>query len=167
MSWELFHWQAVFGTWDAFEWKVLLPIILFGLHGYGATWMAIAALFHPYEAWFFPFTKIQVPMTPGIFPKRRAKLAQAVASTVTDTLLTPSDIKAKVEALLTERNIYLSIDLFIESVLTEFRDTTKLHRLASDIAELSPTMLNHLVVSIIHSVEAGKDQQSVKKYSTM
>ncbi len=121
--------------------------------------MAVKMLFHPYEPKFFWFTKIQIPMTPGIFPKRRAKLAQAIASMVTDTLLTPSDIKAKVESLLIEQNIYLAIDLFIESVLIEFRDTTKLHRLASDIAELSPTMLNHLVASIIHSVETGKDHR--------
>jgi uncharacterized membrane protein YheB (UPF0754 family) len=78
---------------------------------------------------------------------------------VTDTLLTPSDIKAKAETLLTENNIFLSVDLFVESVLLEFRDTTKLHRLASDIAELSPTLLYHLVGSIIESVEKGSDKR--------
>lgn len=159
MSWEIFHWQSLFASWDSFGLKVLLPPVLYGIHGYGATWMAVAALFHPYEAKFIPYTKIQIPLTPGIFPKNQAKLAQAVAATVTDTLLTPEDIKAKAETLLTENNIYLSVDLFVESVLTEFRDTTKLHRLASDIAELSPTLLHHLLASIIDSVEQGKDRR--------
>lgn len=119
--------------------------------------MAVAMLFHPYDAYFVPGTKIQIPLTPGIFPKRRAKLAQAVASTVTETLLTPSDIKQQVETLLTEDNIHLTIGLLLDSVLTEFRDTTKLHRLASDIAELSPTLLEHFVRSSIESLEQGKD----------
>jgi uncharacterized membrane protein YheB (UPF0754 family) len=159
MSWEFFHWQALFASQETIFWKVLLPPILYGIHGYGATWFAVAALFRPYEPKFIPFTNIQIPLTPGIFPKRRSKLAQAVAGTITDTLLTPSDIKARAETLLTENNIYLSVDLFVESVLLEFRDTTKLHRLASDIAELSPTLLAHLIESIIDSVEHGKDKR--------
>src|SRR6516165_5307524 len=159
MSWEIFHWHSLIASPESVFWKILVPPILFALHGYGATWMAVAALFRPYEAKFIPYTGVQLPLTPGIFPKRRAKLAQAVAATVTDTLLTPSDIKAKAETLLTESNIYLSVDLFVESVLTEFRDTTKLHRLASDIAELSPTLLHHLLTSTIDSVERGKDKR--------
>lgn len=153
------HFEALFADSNAIFWKVLVPPILFGLHGFGATWMAVWCLFHPYEAKFIPGTKIQLPLTPGIFPKRRSKLASAVASTVTDTLLTTADIKTKVEGLLTEGNIYLSVDLFIESVLTEFRDTTKLHRLASDLAELSPTILHHLLDSTIEGIKAGKDRR--------
>jgi len=136
--------------------KFVFPPVFYGIHGWIATRMAVAALFRPYEAWFIPGTEIQLPLTPGIFPKRQHKLAQAVAATVTDTLLTPADIKEKAEALVTEENIYKSIDLFIESVLTEFRDTTKLHRLASDIAELSPTFLEHWVESTIDGLEQGK-----------
>lgn len=152
-----FHWAALFQSNESIIWKVVVPPILYFIHGYGATWMAVAALFRPYDAYFIPFTKIQVPCTPGIFPKRRAKLAQAVASTVTDTLLTPTDIKEQVEQLLTEDNIRLTIGALVDSVLTEFRDTTKLHRLASDIAELSPTLLEHFVRSSIESLEQGKD----------
>ncbi|HNG19307.1 MAG TPA: DUF445 family protein [Candidatus Obscuribacter sp.] len=152
-----FHWAALFQSQEAIIWKVIVPPILYFAHGYLATWMAVAALFRPYDAYFVPFTKIQLPLTPGIFPKRRAKLAQTVAGTITDTLLTPQDIKGQVEHLLTEDNIRLTIGLLVDSVLKEFRDTTKLHRLASDIAELSPTLLEHFVASSIESLEAGKD----------
>jgi len=153
------HFDSLFASPNSIFWKVLVPPVLFGAHGFAATWMAVWCLFHPYEAKFIPGTRIQLPLTPGIFPKRRSKLAQAVASTVTDTLLTTADIRAKVETLVTEGNIYLSVDLFIESVLTEFRDITKLHRLASDLAELSPTLLHHLLDSTIDSIEAGKDRR--------
>jgi uncharacterized membrane protein YheB (UPF0754 family) len=162
MSWEIVntHWyQALFSSPEKIWWKVVLPPVLYGLHGWLATKMAIWLLFHPYEPWFFPYTKWQLPLTPGIFPKRRSKLAQAVATTVTETLLTPADIKSKAETLLTENNIFLSVDLFVESVLLEFRDTAKLHRLASDIAELSPTLLHHFLKSTIESVQNGKDRR--------
>ena len=126
--------------------KVVAPPFLYFAHGYLATWMAVAALFRPYNAHYIPFTSIQLPLTPGIFPKRRSKLSQAVAATVTDTLLTTKDIKAKVEELLTPENLYRTCDLFVDAVLKEFRDTAKLHRLAQDIAELSPAVLEHFLL---------------------
>jgi len=138
-------------------WKVIFPPFIYCVHGWFATKMAIAALFRPYDPhYLFGY---QLPLTPGIFPKRRSKLAQAVAATVTDTLLTAADIKAQAELLVTEQNIYTSVDLFVDSVLKEFRDTTKLHRLASDLAELSPTLLRNLVESTIDGVEKGKDKK--------
>lgn len=130
------------------------PIIFYTFHGYIATVMAIWLLFHPYEPVFI--FGWQLPMTPGIFPKRRPKLSQAVAGTVTETLLTTADIKAQVENLLTEQNIYLAVDGMVNVLLTEFRDTTKLHRLANEISELSPTFLEHLVVAVIEGVEHGR-----------
>jgi uncharacterized membrane protein YheB (UPF0754 family) len=150
-------WGSLFSSQDAIILKVLVPPFLYFVHGYMATVMAVAALFRPYEAWFIPGTKIQLWFTPGIFPKRRAKLAQAVATTVTETLLTPADITDKVEHLLTAENIYITIDMFVDAVLKEFRDISKLHRLASDIAELSPTLMEHFVRSVIESLEQGKD----------
>jgi uncharacterized membrane protein YheB (UPF0754 family) len=116
--------------------------------------MAIWLLFHPYEPVFI--LGWQLPMTPGIFPKRRPKLSQAVAGTITETLLTTADIRAQVENLLTEENIYAAVDGMVNGILTEFRDTTKLHRLANEISELSPAFLEHLVLSIIEGVEQGR-----------
>ncbi|MCA9815783.1 MAG: DUF445 family protein [Candidatus Obscuribacterales bacterium] len=149
-----FDLYALFASREAFIVDVLVPPILFGFHGWIATYCAVKMLFRPYNAWFIPGTKIQVPLTPGIFPKRQAKLSQSVATTITDTLLTPQDIKAKAEELVTQENIYRTVDLFIDSVLLkEFRDTTKLHRLASEIAQLSPTLLQHFIKSTIDSLE--------------
>lgn len=142
-----------------FFWKCLFPPMFYAAHGWLATWMAIGALFRPYEAWYFPFTNWQIPCTPGIFPKRRHKLAQSVAGTITDTLLTTEDVKHQVESLVTEQNIFLAVDSFVDAVLREFRDTEKLHRLARDISELSPALLNQYVVSIVDGLEKGSDKR--------
>jgi uncharacterized membrane protein YheB (UPF0754 family) len=136
--------------WQYF-WLYAFPIFFYALHGWGATWMALTMLFHPYEAKYILGWK--VPFTPGIFPSRRSKLSQAVAGTITETLLTTSDIRAQVENLLTEENIYISVDGIVDAVLTEFRDITKLHRLAGEISELSPAFLEQLVIAIIEGVE--------------
>lgn len=139
--------------------KFFFPPLFYAIHGWLATEMAIVALFRPYETWYFPFTNVAIPCTPGIFPKRRDKLAGAVAATITDTLLTTEDIKRQTDLLVTERNIYLAIDAFVESILKEFRDITKLHRLANDLAELSPAVLQHMVVSVTDGVELGRERR--------
>ncbi len=137
--------------------KYVFPPVFYGFHGWIATWLAIMMLFHPYKP-FYIFGW-QLPLTPGIFPKRRATLAQKVATTITETLLTPADIKAQADVLVTEKNIYSAVDLFIDTVLHEFRDTAKLHRLAQDIADLSPAFVQHYIESLIDSVEQKRDQR--------
>ncbi len=148
--------DSLFSSPNIIFWKVIFPPLFYGFHGWLATKMAVAALFRPYNAHFFPLTKVQIPLTPGIFPKRKTKLAQAVASTITETLLTPEDITHQVELLVTEENIYLAVNLFIESILREFRDIDKMHRLASDIADLSPAILQHLVNSLLGELEKNE-----------
>lgn len=146
--------------WNSQEFlvKAIFPLVFYAFHGYAATWLAVRMLFRPYHTYYWPFTKIAIPLTPGIFPKRQSKLAQAVATTITDTLLTPADIKTRAEELVNEENIFKSVDLFVDNVfLKEFRDTTKLHRLANDIATLSPTILRQFVDSTITALEQGKD----------
>ncbi len=154
-----FDWAALTQNNSTFAVKVVFPLVYFTFHGYVATAMAVLALFRPYEPWYFPYTQWQLPLTPGIFPKRQAKLAENVSTTITNTLLTNADIKTQVETLLTEKNILAAISLFVDATLQEFRDTTKLHRLASDLAELSPTLLHHFVASTIDALETGKDQR--------
>jgi uncharacterized membrane protein YheB (UPF0754 family) len=145
------------GDFNLTFWRFVFPPLFYTFHGWIATKMAIWALFHPYNAWYFPGTKWQIPCTPGIFPKRQAKLAQAVAGTITDTLLTTTDIKIQAETLVTERNIHIAVDAFVTAILKEFRDTAKLHRLANDIAELSPAVLEHVVLQLINDLETGRD----------
>ncbi len=38
--------QRLFGSESAILWKVVMPPVLYGLHGWIATRMAVAALFH-------------------------------------------------------------------------------------------------------------------------
>jgi uncharacterized membrane protein YheB (UPF0754 family) len=146
-------------SWGVIFFKFCFPPLFYAFHGWIATKMAIWALFHPYNAWRIPGTNWIVPGTPGIFPKRRDKLARAVATTVTETLLTSEDIRLQAETLLTEANIQLAIDALVESILAQFRDTANLHRLAASLADLSPTLLEHLVLSVVDGIKKGNTQR--------
>lgn len=137
--------------------KFIFPPILYALHGWVATWLAILMLFHPYKPWYI--LGWQLPLTPGIFPKRRSRLASAVATTITEKLLTAEDIRTQASTLVTESNIVASVDIFVDAVFLEFRDISKLHRLAQDIADFTPAFLQHYVESMIETVEQHKDQR--------
>jgi uncharacterized membrane protein YheB (UPF0754 family) len=137
---------------NIFIWNVAFPIALYTWHGWFATKMAIVMLFRPYE----PIVLFGRPVIQGILPRRRSKLSQAVANTVTQTLLTTADIKMQAERLVTEENIYLAVDEIVTAVLQEFRDTSKLHRLANQLSELAPPFMEQLVLAVIEGVEHGR-----------
>lgn len=159
---------SLFATNEAFLIDVCLPPFIFAIHGWVATWCAVKMLFRPYNAWYIPYLKYQIPFTPGIFPKRQAKLAQAVATTITDTLLTPTDIKARAQELVTEENIFRSVDLFVDSVLLkEFRDTTKLHRLAlklQNLVQLCSSILYKQLLNLLKIKKKLEFRQLQTKY---
>ena len=59
--------------------------------GYFTNYLAVKMLFHPYEPIkIFGFT---LPFTPGIIPKRKGRLANAIGKAVGNNLFTEKDIK--------------------------------------------------------------------------
>ena len=72
------------------------PIMLAGpfigaIIGYITNYIAVKMLFRPYEAKYV-FGK-RVPLTPGIVPKSKDRVARAIASAVMGNLLTPEDLE--------------------------------------------------------------------------
>lgn len=70
--------------------QILLPVLIGALIGYCTNYIAIKMLFRPRKAWYIG--KWKVPMTPGVIPKNKARLASAVGNAVSDRLLTRQDI---------------------------------------------------------------------------
>lgn len=132
--------------------------IFYAAHGWLATEMALLMLFRPYEPVFIPWTKIQLPFTPGIFPRGRHKLSVAIANTVTEMLLTRDDIQRQAEKLVTEENIYQALDVVVESVTTELRDVSHLQAIYRHVDRLVPPLLEKLANDMILSLEADDNQ---------
>ncbi len=79
---------------------MLLPLLgsaaVGGLIGYGTNWLAIRMLFWPLEEKRL-FGR-RVPFTPGLIPKKRARLATALGDTVASHLVTPETLTAALTA---------------------------------------------------------------------
>ncbi|MGH9883828.1 MAG: DUF445 domain-containing protein, partial [Pyrinomonadaceae bacterium] len=74
-------------TIDPFTTKLVVSIawiVIATLHGYGAAWLAIWMLFHPYE----PVKFLGFTIWPqGMIPRHRDKLAQSIGNAVGNELV--------------------------------------------------------------------------------
>lgn len=79
---------------------MLLPLLgsaaVGGLIGYGTNWLAIRMLFWPLEE--KRLFGHRVPFTPGLIPKKRARLATALGDTVSHHLVTPETLTSALAA---------------------------------------------------------------------
>ena len=70
--------------------QIILPVLIGALIGYCTNYVAIKMLFLPRRA--LHIGRWRLPMTPGVIPKNKARLATAVGNAVNDRLLTRQDI---------------------------------------------------------------------------
>ena len=70
--------------------QIILPVLIGALIGYCTNYVAIKMLFLPRRA--LHIGKWRLPMTPGVIPKNKARLATTVGNAVSDRLLTQEDI---------------------------------------------------------------------------
>ena len=141
--------------------------IFYSLHGWIATEMALWMLFHPYEPVYVPFTRWQLPFTPGIFPRGRKKLSVSIANTVTDLLLTEEDIHRQAERIVTEENIYKAIDSLSGSVYRELQDVGHLRRIYRYIEDMIPGLADSLVVKLVDNLKQGEQSEALNAVSQL
>lgn len=63
----------------------LSPLLVATLHGYGAAWLAVRMLFRPRQPRYL--LGRQLPLTPGLLPKERARFIAALSTSIADKLL--------------------------------------------------------------------------------
>lgn len=123
-------------------------------HGWFATRMVVVMLFRPYQAYFLPGTTIRIPFTPGIFPSRKRALAENIARTVTQTLLTPEDIQARTDRFVTEENLAKAVGVVLETFLEGISHHDKLEMLATELKKQVPGMLDSTAQNLIGNLTA-------------
>ena len=112
--------------------------------GWITNYVAIKMLFYPREPRRFLFFTLQ-----GIFPKRKAALAQRLAKLVADELLSTDQLKEEIDHQATHGEIKEAIDREVETYLRE-----KLSALNPIIATLvSESRLQQLKVAICTEIE--------------
>jgi uncharacterized membrane protein YheB (UPF0754 family) len=151
--------ETVLNPWFWFQ-----PVF-YSLHGWIATEMALWMLFHPYEPKFIPFTRLQIPFTPGIFPRGRKKLSVSIANTITDLLLTEEDIHRQTERIVTEENIYKAIDSISGSIYRELQDVTHLRRIYRYLDDVLPSFAEGLVTRLVENLREGDQSAALQAIS--
>jgi uncharacterized membrane protein YheB (UPF0754 family) len=77
---------------DPFTFKLLISIaiiVIATIHGFGAAWLAIWMLFHPYE----PVRVLGITVWPqGMIPRHREKLAQSIGNAVGNELVSQETV---------------------------------------------------------------------------
>lgn len=75
----------------------LSPLVVATLHGYGAAWLAVRMLFRPRQPYYL--FGWQLPLTPGMLPKERARFIVALSGAIAERLLNIEVIAAELTKL--------------------------------------------------------------------
>ncbi|MDM5213881.1 DUF445 family protein [Peribacillus sp. NJ4] len=91
--------------------KILFMVVVGAVIGGFTNLLAIRMLFRPYKP-IYIFGK-QLPLTPGLIPKRQDELAKQLGKLVVDHLITPDSIQSKVinEASLQNMKIFVQAEV--------------------------------------------------------
>ncbi len=129
-------------TW--LQWTV--PPVVGAIVGYFTNDLAVRMLFHPLEAKYIG--KVKVPLTPGLVPAEKERLADKVSHLIVDTFLTPEDFQGLVERLLTAERVQTATDISVEVILTELKQKDKVQTLADDFAEALSDLVQRSVPAL-------------------
>src|SRR5205809_4667644 len=105
---------------DPITFKILISlaiIVIATVHGYGAAWLAIWMLFHPYK----PVKLFGITIWPqGMIPRHRAKLAQSIGNAVGNELVSQETV---FDALFETGFFSNKVEGFVNSYTTELLST--------------------------------------------
>ena len=104
--------------------KILFMVIVGAVIGGFTNLLAIRMLFRPYKP-IFIFGK-QVPLTPGLIPKRQDELAKQLGKLVVDHLITPESIQSKVINEASIKNMKIFVQSEVKKALSTEKSTAQL-----------------------------------------
>ena len=104
--------------------KILFMVIVGAVIGGFTNLLAIRMLFRPYKP-IFIFGK-QVPLTPGLIPKRQDELAKQLGKLVVDHLITPESIQSKVINDASIKNMKIFVQSEVKKALSTEKSTAQL-----------------------------------------
>lgn len=104
---------------DPFTFKLLISIaiiVIATIHGYGAAWLAIWMLFHPYE----PVKLVGLTVWPqGMIPRHREKLAQSIGNAVGNELVSQETVfNALFDTSFFHRKVEDFVDVYTRDLLS-------------------------------------------------
>jgi uncharacterized membrane protein YheB (UPF0754 family) len=95
-----------------------LPPLAGALIGYGTNYLAIRMLFRPDRE--IRFLGRRLPFTPGLIPRERGKIAEAVADSIERELLSGSELIEILKDSSLKREVVRTIDTLVDEKLRSF-----------------------------------------------
>ncbi|NEO86486.1 MAG: DUF445 domain-containing protein [Spirulina sp. SIO3F2] len=128
---------------------ILIPPLAGGIIGYFTNDLAIRMLFRPYKARYLGKTRL--PFTPGLIPRNQERLAQRVADTIMESLLTPSELEKITQRLLKTERVQTALLWLLRLALKQIQaeQEEKTAKILADIlhdlmTQSFPRLLDHL-----------------------
>lgn len=109
---------------DEFWVKILFMVVVGAVIGGFTNLLAIRMLFRPYKP-IYIFGK-QVPLTPGLIPKRQDELAKQLGKLVVEHLITPESIQNKVINDASIKNMKIFVQSEVKKALSTEKSTAQL-----------------------------------------
>ncbi|MFE4349147.1 DUF445 domain-containing protein [Peribacillus butanolivorans] len=109
---------------DEFWVKILFMVVVGAVIGGFTNLLAIRMLFRPYKP-IYIFGK-QLPLTPGLIPKRQDELASQLGKLVVEHLITPESIQSKVINDASIQNMKIFIQAEVKKALSTEKSTAQL-----------------------------------------
>ncbi|MEE3951012.1 DUF445 domain-containing protein [Peribacillus frigoritolerans] len=104
--------------------KILFMVVIGAVIGGFTNLLAIRMLFRPYKP-IHIFGK-QLPLTPGLIPKRQDELAKQLGKLVVDHLITPESIQSKVINDASIQNMKIFVQAEVKKALSTQKSTAQL-----------------------------------------
>lgn len=95
-----------------------LPPLAGALIGYGTNYLAIWMLFHPYRQ--IRVLGLALPFTPGVIPREREMIAEAVADSIERELLSGTELVDLLKNSALKRQAVRTVDSMVEDKLKPF-----------------------------------------------
>ncbi len=128
--------------------KISGPVIG-AIIGYCTNYIAVKMLFYPRKEIYVMGHKL--PFTPGAIPKGKDRLAKAIGSVISNTLLTEKDIKEK---LLSDELENVVVDKMMEVLATDFRGLfMKMLSSEEEYESLKEKLIGHLTDRVLASIQ--------------
>ncbi|MFN8674010.1 MAG: DUF445 family protein [Candidatus Sericytochromatia bacterium] len=86
-----------YGDYVKGYWALITYSLSYGITEVGTNWMAIKMLFKPYKPTKFPLFNLNLPFTPGVFPKNKKALAESMVNFIDKKLLSKENMKEILE----------------------------------------------------------------------
>ncbi len=135
-------------------WLLFVPPLAGAIIGYFTNDLAITMLFRPYKPIYIG--KRRLPFTPGLIPHNQERLAQRIADTIMDSLLTPEELQNLAKRLLQTERVQGAILWLLQLALKQVRSDQE-QKTAKILAEILRDLIGESLPRLLKVLARRED----------